>query len=46
LNWARLEQINDIRNNVEHYFFCGTRQQLKEAVAESCVVIRQLVMDV
>jgi transcription elongation factor Elf1 len=46
LGWGRLKKISDIRNHVEHYYFSGTRQQIREAVAESCVVIRQLVMDV
>lgn len=46
LDWRRLESINEIRNNIEHYYFSGTRQQVQEAFAEACVVIRQLIMDV
>ncbi|MGE0416367.1 MAG: hypothetical protein AB7O80_06145 [Acetobacteraceae bacterium] len=46
LDWNRLTNVTNIRNNVEHYFFSGSRQHIREAVAESCVVIRQLVMDV
>jgi hypothetical protein len=46
VDWQRLRKITDIRNNVEHYFFSGPRTHIREAVAEACVVIRQLVMDV
>ncbi|RWE85105.1 hypothetical protein [Mesorhizobium sp.] len=46
LDWKRLEKINDIRNNTEHYFFQGTRHQAIEAFAEACVLIRELIVDV
>jgi hypothetical protein len=46
VDWSRLTKITEVRNNVEHYFFAGSRKQIREAVAESCVVIRQLIMDV
>jgi hypothetical protein len=46
IDWQRLRKITDIRKNVEHYFFSGSGQHVREAVSEACVVIRQLVMDV
>jgi len=46
LDWKRLENINDIRNNTEHYYFQGTHAQALEAFAEACVLIRQLLTDV
>jgi hypothetical protein len=46
IDWQRLQRITDIRNNVEHYYYDGSRQQIREVVSEACVVIRQLVMDV
>jgi hypothetical protein len=46
LEWKRLESINDIRNNTEHYYFQGTRMQAQQAFAEACVLIRQLLTDV
>lgn len=46
LDWKRLDAINDIRNNTEHYFFDGTRGQALAAFADACVLIRQLLNDV
>ncbi len=46
IEWNRLETISDIRNNTEHYYFQGTRQQALEAFADACVLIRQLLVDV
>ena len=46
LDWKRLKNINEIRNNTEHYYFQGTRKQVLEAFAEGCVLIRQLLTDV
>lgn len=46
VDWRRLESINDIRNNTEHYYFSGTRSQALEAFAEACVLIRELLVDV
>ena len=46
LDWLRLNNINEIRNNTEHYYFQGTRKQALEAFASACVLIRQLLTDV
>lgn len=46
VDWRPLEAISQIRNNIEHYYFAGTRQQAQEAFAEACILIRELIMDV
>lgn len=46
IDWKRLDKINEIRNNTEHYFFQGTRSQADEAFAEACVLIRELLVDI
>ena len=46
LEWDKLDNIAKIRNNIEHYYFSGTPQQAKEAFADACIVIRQIIMDV
>ena len=46
VDWRPLEAISQIRNNIEHYYFAGTRQQAQEAFAEASILIRELIMDV
>ena len=45
LEWKRLERIAQIRNNIEHYFFDGNAQQLNEAIADACILIQVLLVD-
>lgn len=44
LDWKKLDRIGKDRNNIEHYFFSGNKAQLKEAVADACVLIRDLLV--
>ena len=46
LQWARLQDISNIRNNAEHYYFSGNKSQIRQAMADACVLIRQLIVDV
>jgi hypothetical protein len=46
IDWMRLRDINDIRNNIEHYYFSGSKAQINQAMADACTVIRQLLVEV
>jgi len=44
--WTRFEKISNIRNDIEHLFFQGKRNKVKEAVANAFLLIRHLLVDV
>jgi hypothetical protein len=44
-DWKRFEAISDIRRNIEHFYFQGTRDRAREAVADALVLIRHLLVD-
>lgn len=45
LDWKRLNRIGDIRNEVEHYFSDKPETLIKEAIADSFILIHRLVVD-
>jgi hypothetical protein len=42
LDWAPLRKLTGHRNVLEHYRFAGRREELREVVAQSAIMIRQL----
>lgn len=42
LDWAPLRKLTRHRNVLEHYRFAGTREELREVVAQSATMIRRL----
>lgn len=46
VEWQQIEQIQKIRNDIEHYHCVAPKSQVNEAISDSCVVIRGLLVDV
>jgi hypothetical protein len=46
LDWKRFDAISDIRNNMEHSYFEGTRERAREAVADACILLRHLLAEI
>lgn len=46
LDWKRFDAISDIRDNMEHSYFEGTRERAREAVADACILIRHLLAEI
>ncbi|WP_076729478.1 hypothetical protein [Methylobacterium radiotolerans] len=42
MNWKPLEEINQIRNDIEHYFHKGKKEQLKQAISDSFITVTTL----
>ncbi|MGC1301467.1 MAG: hypothetical protein WA840_03740 [Caulobacteraceae bacterium] len=42
LDWTPLRKLTRHRNVLEHYRFAGSREELREVVAQSAIMIRQL----
>lgn len=45
-NWKPLDNIQDIRNNIEHYYFAGSHEQLRAAIHDAQVLVHGLVVGV
>lgn len=45
-NWKVLDAIAEIRHNMEHSFYKGSRERARQAVAEAFLAIRQLLVEV
>ncbi|TYC78772.1 hypothetical protein [Novosphingobium sp. BW1] len=46
VDWKPLDRLTHHRNDIEHYRFAGTREDLSGSIAGSAKIIRQLVNDV
>lgn len=42
LDWARLERVRAIRNDLEHFYHGGARSNVQEALADAAIVIRSV----
>lgn len=45
-NWKPLDNIQDIRNNIEHYYFAGSHEQLRAAMHDAQILVHSLVVGV
>lgn len=45
-DWRPLESVQEVRNDVEHYYFAGTQERVRQAVHDAQIVIHRLVVDV
>ena len=45
LDWARIKKIGDLRNSAEHYFVEVSPAAVRSAMAESFLVIREIVVN-
>lgn len=43
--WKRLKRLRDIRNNVEHLYHSGTPNTLRQAVADTFLLVTELLRD-
>ncbi len=42
-NWGPLDKLQEIRNNIEHYYFDGTTEQLRAAMHDAHLLVHGLV---
>ncbi len=42
LDWARIERVRAIRNDLEHFYHDGARSNVQEALADAAISIRNL----
>ncbi|MCZ6772850.1 MAG: hypothetical protein O7G83_12865 [Proteobacteria bacterium] len=42
LDWARIERVRTIRNDLEHFYHDGARANVQEALADAAIVIHSL----
>ncbi len=42
LDWARIERVRAIRNDLEHFYHDGARSNVQEALADAAIAIRSL----
>jgi hypothetical protein len=42
LDWTKVERMQSIRNDLEHFYYGGTRSNVQEALADAAFVIREL----
>jgi hypothetical protein len=45
IDWGKLERINNIRNNIEHYYSTNSEQEIIEVVANSLNLIKDVLID-
>jgi hypothetical protein len=45
IDWGKLERINNIRNNIEHYYSTNSSQETIEVVANSLNLIKDVLID-
>ena len=45
VNWDRIEEINDYRNEIEHYFSTKTRDSVSKLISDSFLVIRDFIVE-
>lgn len=45
LDWGRLNSLRRVRNNVEHHFHSGTTAALRQAVADTFILVTVLLRD-
>lgn len=45
-NWKPLDNIQDIRNNIEQYYFAGSHEQLRAAMHDAQVLVHSMVVGV
>ncbi len=43
-DWTRLEQIKDVRNDIEHYFATATQAALEGVISDACLITRDFVV--
>lgn len=45
VDWARLERINNYRNDIEHYFSTQNPQSVQRLISDSFLIIRDFISD-
>jgi predicted RNA-binding Zn-ribbon protein involved in translation (DUF1610 family) len=45
VDWDRIDEINDYRNEIEHYFSIKTRDSVSKLIADCFLVIRDFIAD-